>query len=131
MKRIFLITLSCGVLILPTITLWSQGYVFGPNVRVNDNPPGSSYNNTGRGGMRGVVVRGDTVYCAWSDGRTSDQGVWFAKSTDGGQTFLPNVQVDDSLGNAYVPTLAAGDDGTIYVAWTDMRPGYVFLQIYF
>lgn len=117
------------ILIFPLLLL-AQGYVFGPNVRVSDYSPGTAYAYTPNAGQRGVTVRGDTVYCVWADNRTGDWGVWFAKSTDGGETFLPNVQVNDGLPNAYIPTIAL-DDGTIYVAWDDRRPPFNYIQVYF
>ena len=132
MKRLSLITLSLGVLILPFITLWSQGYVFGPNIRVSDYAPGTAYAYTANAGQRGVAVRGDTVYCVWDDNRFGgDWTVWFSKSIDGGQTFSANVQVDDGLGEAYTPTLAMGDYGTIYVAWDGEPPPFTYKQVFF
>ena len=131
MKRFFLITLSCGVLLLPLITLWSQGYVFGPNIRVSDYTPGTAYAYTATAGQRGVAVRGDTVYCVWDDDRIRGWGVWFAKSIDGGQTFSANVQVDDGLGAAYRTTIAVGDDGTIYLAWDGEPAPFNYKQVFF
>lgn len=131
MKRDAFIILLFGIVLVVVGDVYAQGYVFGTNVRVSDYPPGSAYARTPNAGMREVAVRGDTVYCAWADDRTFNYGVWFAKSIDDGQTFLPNVQVNDGLPNAYTPTLAVGDNGTIYVAWTDERPGFDYKQVYF
>jgi|GEM_PF-4768693 len=113
MRKEIIIGLIIVMGLLLTVGVYAQGYVFGPNVRVSDYPPGSVYARTPNAGMRGVAVRGHTVYCAWADGRTFNYGVWFAKSIDDGQTFLPNVQVNDGFPNAYTPTLAVGNDGNI------------------
>ncbi len=132
MKRIVFFSLLCGLILLMVGEVYAQGYVFGPNVRVSDYPPGSAYAYTPNAGQRGVAVRADTVYCAWSDNRTGGDGVWFAKSIDGGETFLPNVQVDDGLGKAYTSTIAVGNDGSIYFAWYGKRPGFSdYLQVFF
>ena len=47
--------------------------------------------------------------------------VYFAKSTDGGQTFGPNSRVGSSSMwfEFYAPSIAVDDSGTIYVAWYD------------
>lgn len=130
MNRKTLIGLSLMVLLIMYVEVCAQGYVFGPNVRVNDDPPGMNFHGTPNAGQRGVAVRGDTIHCIWRDDRVGP-GIWFAKSIDGGQTFLPNVQVDDGLDYAILPTLAVGDDGTIYAAWQDRRSPYSFWQVYF
>lgn len=131
MKRKVFIGLPIMFLLLLSVRVYAQGYVFGPNVRVSDYPPGSAYAYTPNAGQRGVAVRGDTVYCVWDDNRTGDWGVWFTKSTDGGETFLSNVQVNDGLPRAYTPTITVGNDGTIYVTWDDRRPPFDYIQVYF
>lgn len=53
------------------------------------------------------------------------------RSDDGGRTFSPGVEVDDEVlvGRRFLvflpefPSLAAGPDGTLYVAWADARNG--------
>jgi hypothetical protein len=41
-----------------------------------------------------------------------------------GQVFSPNVQVDEGLvATQYVPKILCGDDGTLYVTWSDTRDG--------
>ncbi|TET17839.1 MAG: hypothetical protein E3J78_07110, partial [Candidatus Cloacimonadota bacterium] len=63
MNRILVIALPCVVLLFLIASIFAQGYVFGPNIRVNDDPAGSSSHWAPHGGQRGVAVRGDTVYC--------------------------------------------------------------------
>ena len=130
MKRNVFVCLIFWLVSILAMELYGQGYVFGPNVRVSDYPPGGANGWPPNAGQRGVAVRGDTVYCVWSDDRAGRHN-WFTKSIDGGQTFLPNVMVDDGVGAAFLPTLAVGDDVTIYVAWTDERPGFNYKQVYF
>jgi len=130
MRKEIIIGLMFGVVLFMVMDVYAQGYVFAPNVRVSDYPPGTAECYTPNAGQRGVAVRGDTVYCIWSDSRAGRHN-WFAKSIDGGQTFLPNVRVDDGVGDAFLPTIAVGDDGTIYVSWTDERPGFNYKQVFF
>ena len=130
MKRKVFIGILIVLLLLLYVDVYAQGYVFGPNIRICDYPTGTADSYTPYAGRRGVAVRGDTVYCVWEDNR-SGRGIWFTKSIDGGQSFLPNVQVDDGLDYTNIPTIVVGNGGTIYVSWTDMRPIYNYFQIYF
>ena len=132
MKKInVLIGLICVLVLFVVGDVYAQGYVFGPNVRVSDYHPGSADCYTPHSGARGVAVRADTVYCIWSDDRAGRHN-WFAKSTDGGQSWLPNVRVDDGTGVALLPTIAAGNDGTIYAAWAaNNKPGIPSENTYF
>jgi len=59
--------------------------------------------------------------------------VYYVKSTDGGATFSPRVQVDDSDYEAYNPSIGIGADGKIFVAWEDLRGltyyGYIYAAV--
>jgi hypothetical protein len=71
------------------------------------------------------------VFLAWEvSGFINDnffQNITATASTDGGVTFLPAVQVDDPTENPFdftsSPTVAAGPQGTFYVAWEFDRCG--------
>ena len=43
-----------------------------------------------------IAARGDTVYLVWRDDRGAYSHVYFARSNDAGQHFLPNVLVDST-----------------------------------
>ncbi|MEX0657830.1 MAG: sialidase family protein, partial [Egibacteraceae bacterium] len=53
------------------------------------------------------------------------------RSTDGGRTFSPGVEIDDEVvvGQRFIvflpefPSITAAPDGTLYVAWADARAG--------
>lgn len=97
------------------------GQSFSPNVRVNDD--------VGRAGQLypSLAVDGaGAVYLAWHDFRKGDQDIYFSRSTDGGQTFNPNVRVNDDSGTAgqFNPSLAVDDEGRVHVAWHDLRNGH-------
>jgi len=83
-----------------------------------------------------IAYDGDGVlHAVWLSGpapaATAD--VYYARSTDGGQSFGPSVKVNRSDHTAvrFGPTLDVDPDGTIYVAWTDEREGWPDLDIYF
>lgn len=80
-----------------------------------------------------VVMKGDQVYAVWQDWRNVSDNlapdIYFARGTiqpDGNVTFEENVMVNDvphspQNDKPSSPVIAVGDDGTIYVAWTDTR----------
>lgn len=57
------------------------------------------------------------------DGDEFAADIRFAKSVDGGKTFLPSVIVNDNPmpGSRGFESIAVGKDGAIYVAWLDGR----------
>ena len=66
------------------------------------------------------------VYASWLDGRTGKSTVFMTRSTDGGQTWMPNVRV--TSGEACPccrTTMASGPDGALYLAWRRVAPGNV------
>jgi len=66
------------------------------------------------------------LYVAWIDTRSNPAGdLFFAKSTDDGQTFSTNRRVNQDFSGAGVqnPSLTTGPDGEAYFAWRDNRLG--------
>ena len=101
-----------------------DSYAFGANVRVNDNPAGSSFETPYSSGGHSIACRGDTVYLVWRSDRSGTSQIYFDKSTNGGTTWGPDEAISDNPAAAAVmPALALGQDGTIYVSWTDWRDG--------
>ena len=80
-----------------------------------------------------VVIRDDIVYAVWQDWRNVSDNlqpdIYFAKGTigeEGNATFGDNVMVNDISHSPLndkpsAPAMAVGEDGIIYVVWTDMR----------
>jgi hypothetical protein len=66
------------------------------------------------------------LYASWLDGRTGKSTVFMTRSSDGGQTWSPNLRV--SNGEACPccrTTMASAPDGTLYLAWRRVFPGNV------
>jgi Neuraminidase (sialidase) len=76
-----------------------------------------------------VTSNGTNVYVAWSDSRrdpNSTYDIYFSKSTDGGMTWQPDVQVNDTLTNydSYGrSSIVSKHNGNLCVAWHDYRTG--------
>lgn len=76
-----------------------------------------------------VAVAGSVVHVAWHQGPDSAGGIWYRRSTDGGQTWNQSRRLTDTLGwGTTRPSLAAsGSD--VHLVWLDARRG--FGQIYY
>jgi hypothetical protein len=75
-----------------------------------------------------AVVRGEKIYVAFQDFRDpgeegdNDWNIYFARSSDNGQTWSRNVRVNDiEEGLDASPLLAVDEAGTLYCAWKTCR----------
>jgi len=98
------------------------GNSFETNVRVDDT--GLS---TGAQHYPSIVIdTNGNIYVVWIDYRNGNSDIYFAKSTDGGNSFETNVRVDDT-GSSIVeqlnPSIATDQNGNIYIVWQDNRNG--------
>jgi predicted amidohydrolase len=106
------------------------GATFGPNVRVDDFAGLERINE--RPSL--AADAGGTVHAVWTDvrAREPDTNIFYARSVDGGASFSPAVQLDDSKAgfdadsdtpsNQWHPSLVL-NAGTLFVAWQDNRLG--------
>ena len=106
------------------------GLTWGPNTQVDDYPDFERIDER----PTIAIDRRGPVHVAWTDlrAREVDTNVFHARSDDGGATFTPNEQLDDSkVGfdpdtdtptNQWHPSLAADRD-RLFVAWQDNRLG--------
>jgi hypothetical protein len=74
-----------------------------------------------------AIGPGGDINVAWMDERILPPAgdIFFARSTDGGNSFL-NIKVNDDNGGNVVqsaPSLAVDASGKIYIAWEDTRNG--------
>jgi len=74
-----------------------------------------------------AIAYGDNgqVYVVWSDFRSGSARVWLARSSDDGATFPIARPVDPAPGTSSQakPTIAAGTDGLVAIAWQDDARG--------
>jgi hypothetical protein len=65
-----------------------------------------------------------TIHMVWAGNSSGNWEIYYARSTDGGVTFLPPVSVDPIAAANLVrdnPALAVGPNGIVYIAWEDWR----------
>lgn len=101
------------------------GASFLSSIRVDDTGTDSS----GQGGG-GIAVKDSCVYIVFADYRDENysyMNVYFAKSTNNGQTYNNNILVNDTVGqinrSQWAPSIAVDDSDLIYIAWRDNRVG--------
>lgn len=113
-------------LVIPHIMFSQNNYVFGPSIRVNDDPPGSSWHDIRSSGQHGIACRGDTVYVVFTDERNSgNRAIYFSRSTDAGQNWSQNIRLAGGSSNfeASWASMALDKYGGIYVVFQSWEPG--------
>lgn len=123
----FLLLFTSVTVLISDVPLTAKGDLpFSPNKKVNTENASTQWKPSIAVGSSG------TIYVAWEDERYGDWDIFFAKSTDGGETWTePNIRVCNDTTNASQgkPTIAVDSSDNIYVAWEDERNGD--LDIYF
>jgi hypothetical protein len=67
-----------------------------------------------------IMVSGNNVYVTWRQNSTGE--IYFARSTDGGDTFQTAVNLSSNSGSSILPHMAVLGN-TVVVVWRDSTPG--------
>ncbi|MFC1761801.1 hypothetical protein ACFL6U_06945 [Planctomycetota bacterium] len=110
----------------------NRGESFGADVMVDDPPTITS-------DQVNPALTVDTqgiIHVVWEDYRDNPAmgNIYYAKSSDGGDHFGPDVMVDAIFTHTTVqryPDIAVGSDGTIHVVWEDYRDNPILGSIYY
>jgi hypothetical protein len=66
-----------------------------------------------------LAVSGNTTYVTWTEGDEEDRQIFFAKSTDGGNTFAETVPLSNyAPSGSFNPQLAVSGNN-VYVVWQE------------
>ncbi len=110
------------------IAFWKStdgGQSWSDPILVLDEPTGTTEHHTSKitCDRTGGIFHG---YLYVTAARMWDYGhgeIVVARSTDGGLSFEPTIQLSDQqVPYNFIPSLAVGPDGTLYVAWLDGKP---------
>ncbi len=115
LQNVDVTTISGTVRLLPDV-------VFAPEQRVNDDVDKVAQTNK----RPALAAVGDLVYLAWRDIRNNDSegDIFFARSTDGGQTWSANIQInDDPPGARQNDPYLVAENNDVYLVWHDEREG--------
>ena len=69
-----------------------------------------------------IAASGDNVYVTWWDNKTGNWEVFFARSTDNGETFDNTINLSNAMGRSEDSNIAASGDN-VYVTWWDNKTG--------
>jgi len=95
------------------------GRSWSPPIRVNDDAAGAAQAEPSL-----ALDPANNIYIVWTDARSGNNDVYFAKSVNGGQTFSANLRVNDVTTNSQSePDLAVdpANPHLVHVVWTDTR----------
>lgn len=99
------------------------GFVFGPSVRVDDDP------GVWTAAAPSVAVTpAGMVYVGYHDNRSGSADAYLARSSDGGASFSPSIRIDDTGAASSAQglvSIAVDGLGRVYAAWEDSRAGEV------
>lgn len=102
------------------------GNVFQEPVRISGDREDDGAGQAWSGKPKVAVDNNGALYVVWEDTRNGKLDIFFASSTNGGQSFNPQKRIDkgDTRGanNSFSPAMAA-EDGHIYTVWHDERNG--------
>ena len=69
-----------------------------------------------------IAASEDNVYVTWWDNKTGNWEVFFARSTDNGETFGNTINLSNAMGRSDDSNIAASGDN-VYVTWWDNKTG--------
>jgi hypothetical protein len=88
------------------------GASFGAPVQLTDNP--------GNSRVPQIVANGTDLHVAWHDDSVgNDYNIFYIKSDDAGDTWLDNVQVNNSNNDSEEVAIDVTSDGTIHLSWEE------------
>jgi signal peptidase I len=76
-------------------------------------------NNSGISSIPSISAYNSSVCVVWEDNSSGNYEIYFAKSTDGGNTFGKSINLSNNTGRSVLPNIAVSTNNTLYVSWTD------------
>lgn len=70
----------------------------------------------------GLVVSGQDVYIVWNDNRDGNGEIYFKRSSDGGNNWLPDIRLTNSTSVSIYPAIAV-NGSVLHITWQDGRDG--------
>lgn len=92
---------------------------WGPEYRISQTSGPAS----GAVGRTLAVDSGGVLHAVWADQSAGSYDVYYARSTNGGQTWTTAQDIANSPLPAFGPNIAVGPDDALHVVWNDRRDG--------
>jgi hypothetical protein len=98
-----------------------DGLAFGQS---SDSSPINLSDNDGSSSSQRVVTAGSSIFVVWQDNSDGDWDIFFARSTDGGETFSEPDNLSNNGGASTLPKISTNNDGSLVaIAWSDNSLG--------
>jgi hypothetical protein len=81
-------------------------------------PPQNISKNTGASQLPQMTCEGNNVYVVWQDTTDGNVDIFFARSTNGGQTFSTPDNLSENTGISLNPQISS-EGNNVYVVWSD------------
>ena len=108
-KIFVLLLVVAGILFVPCQLAFSENQSF--------NVPKNISNSSGQSLFPKVALSGNNMYAVWSDSAAGNSEIFFARSTDGGQTFSALTNLSSDPDRSRTPSIAASNSN-VYVVWS-------------
>ena len=95
------------------------GKTFSSPVQLNRRP--GTVTVGGERGPKIAIGKDGAIHVAWLGDYQRKGGIWYTRSTDGGRTFEPERNLLDTETGTDEATIAADQDGNVFVLWLDGR----------
>lgn len=95
------------------------GKTFSPAIKINQRAGTVTV-----GGERGVKLalgEDGVIHAVWLGHYQKGGGIWYTRSTDGGKTFAPERNLQDTPAGSDSPTLVTDKSGAVLIFWLDAR----------
>jgi hypothetical protein len=98
----------------------NDGSIWGPDIRLTNNPGDSFYPS--------ISAAGSLIHVVWHDNRDGNPEIYYKRSTTNGENWGPDVRLTNSNGDSFNPVVLASLNA-VHVTWVDDRD--VNEQIYY
>lgn len=98
-----------------------QGKTFTAPVKINQRA--STITVGAERGVKIAIGKDGVIHAVWLGHYQKGGGIWYTRSTDGGKTFAPERNVQDTDVGSDSPAIVADATGNVLVFWLDARIG--------
>ena len=97
------------------------GASFSASVTLSDNTGGQS-------SIPSIAAYSSNLYVVWNDNTDGNLDIMFARSTDGGDSFIGPTNISANPGGSYTPQLAVSGSN-VFILWNDNTDGNLDVMI--
>lgn len=92
--------------------LSESGSIIGPDIKISNSDSNAKFPS--------IASQGNYVYISWTESKNGNNEIYFRRSTDGGNNFLPELRLTNNIKNSDYSSIAV-DGNNLYIIWMDDR----------